>query len=985
MKQTIRMALILAYLLGSIGLQTAQATGYTWKGTAGADLLAAANWDPSGFTNGAVDVCDVAAGGKPALGGTFNAQLNMATGSVLTLSGYQTVANLHLRGGLVLVDRGLGGAIAVDNDSALVGGQPYNDDINSTITGSGNLSFTNREPATRACAIKSASGYSGIWTIYNAAGGSIVFDSVGSGGLKFTPSALRVQVTPDTTCSWDMDLRGASVTVTRDYNDRTHSGPVTLRSACVFTPSGSHSVTFTGKITGVGKFLANAPGGYYVYLGNTASDYSGGTEVLRGICQAKTANALGGGNVHVVGGATLDATVSRVTSNAASLYLDFNGSSYGKINMTAASITTTVAHAYYGGTGGWETAVGYTELAPGTYSNASPGMASYITGSGKLAVVPLITAGIPAILNLDPTNVTASAACMNGYLTSTGGAPVTVSVLWGEADGKTNANAWANTNSFAMGQWNDGESPTTNIVLTADRNYYYTYYAASVGGASYASPSRKFITGALSLQATDSSCGLNGTDTATVVVSRPGTCTNEALLVNYATSGTATNGVDYNASPASGVLQLAAGQTNAVITITPRFPPWNYGAPKSIVLTVTPGLYTTNATSTATCTLETLPSGHYTWIGPAGADWLNAANWTPAGFVNGSGDVCDVNAGGNPSVPTVATFSAQLNLNAGALLNLADYISPTVSNLRLRGGTLVMGGSQNLYGSIVAESNSVLVSGQVYGTTLAATLTGSGNLRFTNRQDAAHFTGISAANGYTGVWTVYNAGGGGIGFDTVGTGGLILPPSGFGVSVNCNTACPWDLDLHGGMVTVTRAYNDNTHSGPVTLRSACVLTPSGHTVTFTGKVSGVGKLLANAPGGQKVILSNATSDYSGGTEVLGATCQATTANALGTGHVHVDSGTILDATTSGVMNTAARLYLDYNGVNYAKINMTAASTTTTVARAFCGGTGGWESPSGYTELAPGLYTSANLANYVTGSGTLKVAPPSQPGTTLLFL
>ena len=44
-----------------------------------------------------------------------------------------------------------------------------------------------------------------------------------------------------------------------------------------------------------------------------------------------------------------------------------------------------------------------------------------------------------------------------------------------------------------------------------------------------------------------------------IVFSRPSTCTNRALAILYSTSGEATNGVDYTASPLSGALQIPAG------------------------------------------------------------------------------------------------------------------------------------------------------------------------------------------------------------------------------------------------------------------------------------------------------------------------------------------------------------------------------------------------------------------------------------------
>ncbi len=47
--------------------------------------------------------------------------------------------------------------------------------------------------------------------------------------------------------------------------------------------------------------------------------------------------------------------------------------------------------------------------------------------------------------------------------------------------------------------------------------------------------------------------------------------------------------------------------------------------------------------------------------------------------------------------------------------------------------------------------------------------------------------------------------------------------------------------------------------------------------------------------------------------------------------------------------------------------------------------GGWASPVGYTMLPAGTYTSADLGDYLTGTGTLVVTTPEPVTLVLLAL
>lgn len=391
-------------------------------------------------------------------------------------------------------------------------------------------------------------------------------------------------------------------------------------------------------------------------------------------------------------------------------------------------------------------------------------------------------------------------------------------------------------------------------------------------------------------------------------------------------------------------------------------------------------------------------ANNYTWNGPQGGSLTDPNNWTPGGFANAVGDVCDLTSGcqvvGFGAAFAKVTFTAQLNTASSCLITMSGYIQPyTFSNLHLRGGTVVNGSAGTIAGYVTVESNSVLVSGGGDNDAISAVFSGSGNLSFTNREVSGKASQVSADNSaYSGTWTVYNVAGGGAQFgsaaNTLGTGGFKLTPSASNTTVSCNTACPWDVDLSGKVVTVTYSYGSCTHSGTITLRSSAIFRVStdyaGKNGTFTGKITGSGKFLTTGvtSTNRLIVVTNPANDFSGGTEVLTYACRASTKGCLGTGHVHVDAGAWLFAEASGVMARTADIYLDYNGVSYGKLYMGPASVTTMVNRAYVGGTGGWETAVGYTQLLPGIHTSTTDPNYIAGGGALVVANPA--GTAILF-
>jgi hypothetical protein len=234
----------------------------------------------------------------------------------------------------------------------------------------------------------------------------------------------------------------------------------------------------------------------------------------------------------------------------------------------------------------------------------------------------------PTIANGAPTGVTASSATLNGSLTSTGTAATAVWAFWDTSDKTTNKTWGASTNWPAPQA--TGTFSHAAVGLDQDRTYYCTYYASnSVGDkwANAATPSKFFITGALTVEATDPQGRTNSADTMVFTVTRPSGCTNEDLTLNYVLGGTAALTADYVVTPASGAVVIAKGSVSGQVTVTPVY---KEDSEKTVSLTVVPGLYVVGSPSAATGTLAAVVRG----VSPGpkvGNVSASASHWYEAG------------------------------------------------------------------------------------------------------------------------------------------------------------------------------------------------------------------------------------------------------------------------------------------------------------------------------------------------------------------
>lgn len=148
----------------------------------------------------------------------------------------------------------------------------------------------------------------------------------------------------------------------------------------------------------------------------------------------------------------------------------------------------------------------------------------------------------------------------------------------------------------------------------------------------------------------------------------------------------------------------------------------------------------------------------------------------------------------------------------------------------------------------------------------------------------------------------------------------------------------YQINLGGGTVAAQAGWSSSLNMNLTGINGPVTFSPAGNTITLAGVLSGTGGL--TVAGGGTLELSGANS-YTGDTTVnSGSTLK-------------------LDSTSnsSGTFKLAggATLNLSYGG-------------TITVSACYTNG----------VALASGVYTSANLPAFITGTGSLTIAPPTPP-------
>jgi hypothetical protein len=107
------------------------------------------------------------------------------------------------------------------------------------------------------------------------------------------------------------------------------------------------------------------------------------------------------------------------------------------------------------------------------------------------AAVMVIAPALPQISNSPASAIGATQATLNGQVLSTGSAPPTVVIYYGQSDGGTNPAAWAESISIGL---QSGAFSETVQFLSTNTTYYFTASAANSVGTVWATPSGQFTT-----------------------------------------------------------------------------------------------------------------------------------------------------------------------------------------------------------------------------------------------------------------------------------------------------------------------------------------------------------------------------------------------------------------------------------------------------------------------------------------------------------
>ena len=249
--------------------------------------------------------------------------------------------------------------------------------------------------------------------------------------------------------------------------------------------------------------------------------------------------------------------------------------------------------------GDWESSGPATNIA----AYLADGRLVALNDGGVMQVrydAPYSIVGLPPVMNDGISELTTTSVTLHGRLLPTIAEPADVTIYWGRTNGGDDPAAWehAVTNGLAVdvGPFsnsvaNCGRQPVL-LALPRDQRRWAAFWAPAAD---------TFMSGAVTIEATDAGASEVGPDTGTFTVSRPAAATNGPLRVNYTIGGTAENGVDYEAL--SGSVDLPAGASNATITVTPLRDRLRDEPDETVTLTLAPGDYQVGVPNSDTVTI----------------------------------------------------------------------------------------------------------------------------------------------------------------------------------------------------------------------------------------------------------------------------------------------------------------------------------------------------------------------------------------------
>ena len=299
-------------------------------------------------------------------------------------------------------------------------------------------------------------------------------------------------------------------------------------------------------------------------------------------------------------------------------------------------------------------------------------------GPGNGTRTVLIRAAGPALTAL---NVQGALADPTISVVDSSGNTVARNDNWGtpvgnEPDAATMAGIFTTAGAFAFATG----SLDSALVASVGPGSYTVLVSGNAGSTGVAlvevydaTPAAPAGPDSVTIAATDANADTSGGNPGTVTVTRAGDVT-QALDVNYAVSGTAVNGIDYQGL--SGTVTIPAYATTAAVTVAPN-PTLSAAASSAVTLTLSSGSgYTVGAASAATVTITNIaPTLYVSQIRPTS----NAPGSTGSGvatiLLSADGSLASVSVtyGNLSSDEVVAHLAIGGDTNNGTyVLNLPD-------------------------------------------------------------------------------------------------------------------------------------------------------------------------------------------------------------------------------------------------------------------------------------------------------------------------
>ena len=757
-------------------------------------------------------------------------------------------------------------SLTVDNGATLqVGASGTVGAVYTDIVDNGNVNFKRSDACTYSNAISGSGGVTQFGTGTLTLNGSNTY----SGGTTLNAGTLNFG-NADALGSGTAVFTGGA-TLQAGVTD-TVANAIAINSGVTGTiDTGTNTVTLSGNITGQGQLLkAGVNGVLYLSGSNT---YSGGT-VIESASVANipvygalgvvllSHNALGTGpltmgDANTSGGARLELngfnqTVSALSSGSMGvLILEANGTAGGSVSTLTVNQNINTA---------------YTGYLRDTFS-----------GGGLLALVKTGS----GLLDLSGAN---SGGQYGGGLTVNGG-------ILGFALASQVGNG-----SISLGDGTLRYTPAASSG-TLGNAIGLTATTASVievtnGGSALA------ITGVLS-----GSGALTKSGSGMLTLGSNNTCTGTITIG----AGTLQIG---NGTDAGSIFYAAAVVNNGALV-------YNVGGSTRTLGAVISGTGSLTQNSTGKLTLTgnntytgatTINSGTLT-IGGAGSlgsgsyagnianggvfDYDSAASLTLSGLISGSGALVKTGAG-------TLTVSASNSYTGGTILSGGNN-TELGANSALGNGPLTLGDG-NMFFNVRLRLNghSQTITGLSISNAFPSVIENEGGGAGVLTVNLASGTNSSTSNFYfrdasggTGTLALVKTGNGTLDFSTYAT----MNYSG-GLTVNAGTLAfnnaaalgAGSITLGGGTLAVTSG-SSVTISNATTLKAATIsaIDTGTGTVTHSGIVSGAGSLAKVGPG---TLTLSGSNNYSGGTTVSNGSLQVGNDNALGTGGLTVNGGTL---------------------------------------------------------------------------------------------